>query len=107
MDCIICSLLRTVYAGSRQSAELGHNTTEKKPQLANNTDLDPQRDGLQLRSHLIEFADIPPRPDQVFGLDLACAYLSILRTLSDIRDELLLLVFELDSFAVEFTLCLF
>jgi len=51
--------------------------------------------------------DIPPRPDQVFRLDLAGANLPILRALLDIRDELLLLVLQLDPFPVKFALSLF
>lgn len=57
--------------------------------------------------HLVEFLDIPPRPDQVFRLDLAGANLPILRALLDIRDELLLLVLQLDPFPVKFALSLF
>ena len=50
---------------------------------------------------------IPPRPHKVLGLYLASAHLSILRALLNVLHELLLLVFELDPFAIEFSLGFF
>ena len=67
----------------------------------------PQADRLQLRPHLIELLDIPPRAHQIFRLHLHGTHLTALGILLDLRDELLLLVLELRSFAVELTLGLF
>lgn len=46
----------------------------------------------------------PPRPDQVLGLDLAGADLAILGTLLDVLHQLLLLILQLDPFAIQFPL---
>lgn len=51
--------------------------------------------------------DVPSGSHEVFGLDLAGAHLAILGALLDVLDQLSFLVFELDSFAVEFSLRLF
>lgn len=48
--------------------------------------------------------NIPPRPNQVFCLDLASAHLSSLRILLDLDDKLLLLVLELYSFTIQLSL---
>jgi hypothetical protein len=76
MDCIICSLLRTVWV---QLAAIGAQTMSRCAHLY------PQRDGLQLRAHLVELLDvpaqalamlrfcpwssIPSRPHKIFRLD--------------------------------------
>lgn len=49
----------------------------------------------------------PSCSDQILSLDLASAHLPILGAFLDILDELLFLVLELDSFAVELTLSFF
>lgn len=51
--------------------------------------------------------DVPSGSHEVFGLDLAGAHLAILRALLDVLYQLSFLVFELDSFAVEFSLRFF
>lgn len=50
---------------------------------------------------------IPPRADEIFGLDFAGAHLAVLGALLDVQDQFLFLVFELHPFAVEFALGLF
>jgi len=47
---------------------------------------------------------VPSRPHQILSLYLARAHLPVLGALLDVRDEFLLLVFELGAFAVEFSL---
>jgi hypothetical protein len=56
---------------------------------------------------LVEFLYVPPSADQVLRLDLACAYLAVLRALFDISDQLFLLILKFDPLPVEFALCLF
>ncbi len=51
--------------------------------------------------------NIPPRSHQVLGLNLTGTNLSILGALFDILHQLLFLIFELDPFSVELSLCLF
>jgi hypothetical protein len=43
---------------------------------------------------------IPPRPNQILCLDLAGSDLAILGALFNVLNQLLLLVFQLDSFPV-------
>jgi hypothetical protein len=106
MDCIICSLLRTVCVVSARPCRVlpSHlpvsaarwpaavcasgrtsNTGTPRPWASGNT---------------------PPRPHQVLGLDAQRPHLAILCALLDVGHELLLLVLELDALAVQFTLCL-
>lgn len=54
--------------------------------------------------HPPSIGSLPSRPDQVLRLDLTGPNLSIFGTLLDIGDQLLLLVLQLDSFAIELTL---
>ena len=56
---------------------------------------------------IIKVSNSPPRPDKIFRLYLTRSHLSILCALSDIRNQLLLLSFELLPLAVEFTLGFF
>lgn len=72
--------------------------------MGEKTDLYPQRYRLQLRSHLVKFLDVSPRPHQILGLDFNRSHLSVLRILLDILDQLLLLVLELRAFAVQLPL---
>lgn len=45
-----------------------------------------------------------PYPHKILRLDLSSSNLSILRTLLDLRYQFLLLILELDSFSVQFSL---
>jgi hypothetical protein len=57
-----------------------------------------------LRPHRVEFLNIPPRPNQILGLDLTSSHLSILRTLLDLSNQLLLLILQLHSLTIKFSL---
>lgn len=62
---------------------------------------------LKLCSHLVELSDVPSCSYQIFGLDLACAYLTVFGTLLDVLDQFLFLILELDPLSVKFPLRLF
>lgn len=70
------------------------------------TNLEPQRDLLQLAAHGEELLNVSPCSDEVFGLDLACSHLSVLGARLDLLDERLLLLLKLDSGLVELADCL-
>ena len=83
IDCIICSLVRTVYNLSILGAP---RHPPKFPYLY------PQRYRLELHSCLIESVYVLPRPRQIFGLNFGGVELAFLRILLDLASQLALLL---------------
>lgn len=65
------------------------------------TNLQAERDLLQLAPHAVKLLDVSARADEILGLYLARAHLPLLCALLDLADQRLLLLLELDALLVE------
>ena len=84
IDCIICSLLRTV---------LHHISVHPFRKGIRNADLYPEGNRLKLGAHLVELLNIVASPHQILGLNFTSSHLAILGALLYILNQLLLLIF--------------
>jgi len=65
------------------------------------TNLQPQRNLLQLAPHAVKLLDVSASADEIFGLYLACAHLALLCALLDLTDQRLFLLLKLHALLVK------